>query len=112
MLEYLTELVEDANEFGWQSAKASHAVLLCQMEDGKVDLIETPETDRIRMAHAQGRVTQNNGGQNAKSAKSDAKPTMACRFYQRGLCHNQSDHETGGGGGGGGGGGDFLNKSV
>ena len=32
MLEYLTEIMEDANDFGWQSAKASHAVLLCRME--------------------------------------------------------------------------------
>ena len=32
----------------------------------------------------------------AKFAKSEAKPIMACCFYQRGLYHNQRDHETGG----------------
>ena len=96
MLEYLTEIMEDANDFGWQLAKASHAVLLCRMEDGKVDWSETHKIDRIRRAHAQKGVTQNQGGHNPKSVKSESKPIMACRFYQRGLCHNQRDHETGG----------------
>ena len=93
MLEYLTEIMEDDNDFGWQSAKASHAVLLCRMEDGKIDWSETQTIDRIRRAHAQ---SQNNGGQNSKFPKSEAKPIMACLFYQRGLCHNQRDHETAG----------------
>ena len=96
MLEYLTEIMEDANDFGWQSAKASHAVLLCRMEDGKIDWSETQKIDRIRRAHAQRGVTQSQGGQNSKSIKLDSKPAMACRFYQKGLCHNQRDHETGG----------------
>ena len=55
MLEYLTEIMEDANDFGWQSAKASHAVLPCRMEDGKVDWSETQKVDRITRAHAQER---------------------------------------------------------
>ena len=96
MLEYLTEIMEDANDFGWQSANASHAVLLCRMEDGKVDWSETQKIDRIRRAHAQRGVTQTQGGQNSKSTKSDSRPAMACRFYQKGLCHNQRDYETGG----------------
>ena len=96
MLEYLTEIMEDANDFGWQSAKAPHAVLLCRIEDGKVGWSETQKIDRIRRVHVQRGVTQNNGVQNSKSTKSDSKPTMACRFCQWGLCHNQRDHETGG----------------
>ena len=34
MLEYLIALMDDANDFSWTSAKASHAVLLCRMEQG------------------------------------------------------------------------------
>ena len=85
--------MEDANDFGWQSAKASHAVLLCRMEDGKVYWSETQKIDRNRRAHAQRGVIQNNGVQNSKSTKLDSKPTMACCFYQKGLCHNQRHHE-------------------
>ena len=36
MLEYMTDLMEDSHDFGWAAAKASHAVLLCRMEEGKV----------------------------------------------------------------------------
>ena len=46
------------------------------------------------MDNAQRGVAQNNRGQNSKSAKSDAKPTMVCHFYQRESCHNQRDHKT------------------
>ena len=31
MLEYLADIMEDSNDFGWQSAKGVHAVLLCKM---------------------------------------------------------------------------------
>ena len=34
MLWYLSDLMEDATEFFWASAKASHTVLLCEMERG------------------------------------------------------------------------------
>ena len=53
MLDYQNEIMEHANDFSWQSAKASHAVLLCRMEEGKVEWSETTKIDRIRRAHAQ-----------------------------------------------------------
>ena len=37
MFDYLSEFMEDANDFSWQSAKASHLVLLCRMGEGKVE---------------------------------------------------------------------------
>ena len=36
MLDYLIALLDDSNDFSWQAAKANHAVLLCQMEQGEV----------------------------------------------------------------------------
>ena len=39
MLDYLSEIMEDANDFSWQSAKASQAVLLCRMEEGKLNVV-------------------------------------------------------------------------
>ena len=53
MLEYMSELMEDAQDFGWASAKGAHAVLLCRMEEGKVNWKMTERIDRIRRAHAQ-----------------------------------------------------------
>ena len=53
MLDYLSEIMAYVNDFSWQSAKASHAVLLCRMEDENVDWSETTKIDWIRRAHAQ-----------------------------------------------------------
>ena len=36
MLDYLVSLFDDANDFSWDAAKASHAVLLCRMEQGEI----------------------------------------------------------------------------
>ena len=37
MLEYVTVLMKNAQDFGWTSAKGAHALLLCRMEQGKVN---------------------------------------------------------------------------
>ena len=53
ILQYLGDIMEDASDFSWVSAKACHAVLLCEMERGKVSWSDTSRIDRIRRAHAQ-----------------------------------------------------------
>ena len=47
MLDYMTEIMEDAQDFGWRSAKGAHALLLCRMEEGKVDWHMTKKIDWI-----------------------------------------------------------------
>ena len=84
MLEYMSELMEDSQDFGWSSAKGVHAVLLCRMEEGKVDWNMTEKTDRIRRAHAQKVV-------NAPKKSNGESQGMPCKFFQ-----NQGDHHTGG----------------
>ena len=57
MLEYLITLMDDANDFSWTSAKASHAVLLCRMEQGEIkDFSDTASIDQVRRANAQKHV--------------------------------------------------------
>ena len=36
MLDYVIDLLDDATDFSWASVKASHAVLLCRMEQGEI----------------------------------------------------------------------------
>ena len=36
MLDYLISLLDDAQDFSWDAAKASHAVLLCKTEQGEI----------------------------------------------------------------------------
>ena len=61
-------------------------VLLCRMEEGKVDWSDTTKIDRSRRAHVQGAPPQNLAG-NSKP-KSELK-TMVCRFYQKGTCQKE-----------------------
>ena len=58
MLDYLSDIMDDSQDFGWPSAKGAHAVLLCQMEQDKIQWHETSKIDRVRRAHAQ-KISQN-----------------------------------------------------
>ena len=93
MLQYLGDIMEDASDFSWQSAKASHAVLLCEMERGKVTWTDTTRIDRVRRAYAQKH--HNNGRQNRGSKIGEIKPWFR-KQYQSGTCTFDKDHETGG----------------
>ena len=54
MLDYLIALLDDSNDFSGQAAKASHAVLLCRMQQGEIaSWAETDKIDWIRRANAQ-----------------------------------------------------------
>ena len=58
MLDYLMSLLDDSNDFSWQAAKASHAVLLCRMEQGEVtSWSQTDKSDWFRQANAQRHIT-------------------------------------------------------
>ena len=49
MIDYLTALLDDSNDYSWQAAKASHAVLLCHVEKGEVtSWSDTEKIDWIR----------------------------------------------------------------
>ena len=71
MLNYLIDLLDDAQDFSWTATKASHAVLLCRMEQGEVSgYDQVDHIDRIRRANAQKHVVGNTqllaGSNNAK----------------------------------------------
>ena len=53
MLDYLIALLDDSNDFSWQAAKASPAVLLCHVEQGEVTgWSDKEKIDQIRHANA------------------------------------------------------------
>ena len=84
----MSELMEDAQDFGWASAKGAHAVLLCRMEEGKVNWAKTEKIDRIRRAHAQKVV-------NNPSKKSTPELSgVPCKFFQSQKCPHKGDHHT------------------
>ena len=91
MISYLADLMEDATDFTWQGAKASHAVLLCEMERGTLQWEDGDRIDRIRRAHAQKHIPV------AKStwSKNERKPWF-CKQFQSNTCTQQKDHEVNG----------------
>ena len=70
MLQYLADLMEDASDFSWASAKASHAVLLCEMEQGSIKWSYPPRIDRIRRAHAQKHTSHKTNCEKIKISRS------------------------------------------
>ena len=77
MLDYLIHLFDDATDFFWASAKASHAVLLCRMKQGEIaGWAETDKIDRVRRAHAQ----RHSVGQNSTQRVLD-KGSNRARFF-------------------------------
>ena len=91
--------MDDANDFSWSAAKASHLVLLCRMEQGEVTgYDQVDRIDRIRRANAQKHVVQGSSSSNTAqyNKKSTLKvgKTMPCHFYNQNSCSHTSTHET------------------
>ena len=101
MLDYLISLMDNANDFSWISAKASHAVLLCRMEQGEVkSYADFSAIDRVRRANAQKHmpVSQIVSPQNFNMAKKFDKTTksMPCTYFNQGTCVQKKSHGTSG----------------
>ena len=95
MLEYMTNIMEDAQDFGWATAKGAHALILCRMEEGKVDWLSFEKLDRLRRAHSQKIVTNTASNSQASENKTEAQGAP-CRYYQSGKCNYKSYHTTSG----------------
>ena len=94
MLSYMSDLMEDVSDFGWQGAKAAHAVLCCEMERGTVKWSDSNRIDRIRRAHAQRHRNDNtkHWGKNSDTTK---RPWF-CKPFQTGNCTYDKDHDVNG----------------
>ena len=95
MLDYLIALVEDANDFSWGAARASHAVPLCRMEQGEVKGYgETDKLDRIRRADAQRHVTTSPNEAKNSQKKFKSTKVLTCSYFNQGTCVHQRSHDT------------------
>ena len=95
ILEYLTEIMEDAQDFGWASAKGAHALILCRMELGKVNWLMPDKLDRLRRAHAQKVVDGSQISAQTSKAKGESN-RVPCKCFQTSKCTHKSDHTTNG----------------
>ena len=101
MLDYLLALLDDSNDFLWQAATASHAVLLCRMEQGEIaSWSETEKNDQIRRANAQRHVSDSlttTGGQKLKKQTQTFQKgikSMPCMYFNDNTCTFNKHHET------------------
>ena len=99
MLDYLGNLMEDASDFSWESAKALHAIVLTNMEADRLQWTETNKLDRIHRAHAQrhsvpGLSNTSRSIHNKKVKGLGSKTGVICRFFQEGTCKFSSHHRT------------------
>ena len=67
MLDYIISLFDDANDFSWDVPTASHAILLCRMEQGEIsDYTQVEKVDRVCRANSQRHTVPSSGSQNSK----------------------------------------------
>ena len=95
-LKYLSELLQDASDFSFDSAKACHAMVLTSMEFDKVSWQDTVELDRFRRQHAQRHVSPVKPHLNhkGKSNQNQEKSDMPCKFFNDSKCVNNETHFT------------------
>ena len=99
MLDYLGNLMEDASDFSWEAAKASHAILLTNMEGDRIKWGDTDKIDRIRRAHAQRHVNPQSSAPrpfNKKPKVVSNKNGLICKFFQEGTCKFPNSHRSAG----------------
>ena len=58
MIDYLTELTQDACDFSWEATKGAHAVLMHRMGDGVITWTDIAEIHKLRTRYAQTHSTQ------------------------------------------------------
>ena len=94
MLDYLVSLLDDAQDFSWEAAKASHAVLLCRMEQGEIEnYSQVVKIDRSRQANAQRHIPPSNAQFHRKPQGKHQK-LVPCTYFNQGTCSHNKNHDT------------------
>ena len=93
MLDYLS-LLDDAQDFSWEAAKASHAVLLCRMEQGEIEnYSQVEKIDRIWRPNAQRHIHPSNA-QFHKKVQGKTQKVIPRQYFNQGTCSHNKSHNT------------------
>ena len=75
-------LLDDTNDFSWQSAKASHAALLCRMKQREIsDWSQTNTIDRVRCANSQRHSVAYNSVNNGQKVRKFLSVSNVCKIH-------------------------------
>ena len=87
--------MEDAKDFCWDAAWASHAVLLCRMEQGEVKgYIETDKLVRIRRANALRHVVTSPSEAQNYQKRSKTSRILTWSYFNHCTCMHQKSLDT------------------
>ena len=91
----MISLFDDANDFSWDAAKASHAVLLCRMEQGEVKrYTEVDKIDRIRRAYAQRHQYPSMSTQTSSKFGNKTPKAVPRLYFNQNMCNQSKTHKT------------------
>ena len=95
-LTYITDLLQDAADFSFESAKACHTVVLTTMEFDRVSWSDTLELDHLWRQHAQrhNNVPPSSNTARNKQHKSNEENEMPCKYFNDGYCSKHESHLT------------------
>ena len=91
MLYYDTLIMQDAIELNFQTAKRAHAIVLQEIEKGKVTWDDLDQIEKLKNRFTQRLI------QNPKLGTNTGNQT--CIHYNKGFCKMDGEHVSGGGGG-------------
>ena len=91
MLIYFADLMEDATDSSWSNAKAANAVILCEMEWGRLTWEDSDRLDRLRRAHAQ----KHSFSKSQNWVRGENRKPWYCKSFQTGVYFHKKDHENG-----------------
>ena len=81
MIDYVTELMQDAVDYSWEAAKGSHFVLHTKLAEGNINWGEIEKIHKMRERYAQTNSQSSNAGQKPKNLK-----TVPCFQYNKSHC--------------------------
>ena len=86
MIDYLTELIQDACDFTWEAEKRAYAVLMHRMNESVISWSNRPEIHKLRARYAETTASQ------SISEKKVSK-VVPCLQFNKMTCQRVGDHE-------------------
>lgn len=92
MIKHLADLMGDSLEYGWQSARNSHGIILQKMETGRLSWKSMETLTAIRGKYS--RLKAADSQPNTTKKDSGFKGPLFCIPFQEGRCKQTDDHVT------------------
>ncbi len=97
MLQHLADLMGDSLEYGWESARNSHGIVLQKMEVGKLSWRSARDVARTRAKFSRLRpaaTTPTTSGHGKGGKQESFKGPLFCVPFQDGQCKHHGDHSS------------------